>query len=284
MKSFRGKTAIVTGGGSGIGKELALALAGEGANVVITDIVEERIDEVKGLLETKGVKAGGYKVDHASLEESKAFAEQFTREWGAVDVLCCNAGVGHAARIEDTTLEEWQWVLGVNLWGVIYMIHLLVPGMIERRQGSVLITASGAGIMPMPGMAPYNVTKAAMVSLAETLRMELVSHNIGVTALCPGVINTNIVRDGAIRFAGGDQAEAVKSRLVNIYATKGTDPAVVARDGLKAIKRDIAIMPTPANVWILYLLHRISPAFYNWLGKYLWKKGRAFFLPISSNR
>ena len=284
MKSFRGKTAIVTGGGSGIGKELALALAGEGANVVITDILEERIDEVKGLLESKGIKADGYRVDHASLDESKAFAEQYTKDWGPVDVLCCNAGVGHGARLEDTTLEEWQWVLGVNLWGVIYMIQLLVPSMIERRQGSVLITASGAGITPMPGMAPYNVTKAAMVSLAETLRMELVSHNIGVTALCPGVINTNIVRDGEIRFAGGEQAEAVKSKIVNIYATKGTDPAVVARDGLWALKRDVGIMPTPLNVWPLYLLHRISPPLYHWLGRRLWKKGRAFFLPISPDK
>jgi NAD(P)-dependent dehydrogenase (short-subunit alcohol dehydrogenase family) len=283
MKSFRGKTAIVTGGGSGIGKELALALAAEGANVVITDIVEERIDEVKGLIETKGVKAGGYRVDHASLEESKAFADQFTEEWGAVDVLCCNAGVGHGARLEDTTLEEWQWVLGVNLWGVIYMIHFLAPGMIERKEGAILITASGAGITPLPAMAPYNLTKAAMVSLAETLRMELVTHNIGVTALCPGVINTNIVRDGNIHMAQGEEAEKMHSRLVDFYATKGTHPAVVARDGLKAIKQDTPIKLSPANMWPLYLLHRISPTLYNWIGRYFWKRGRAFILPVAAD-
>jgi NAD(P)-dependent dehydrogenase (short-subunit alcohol dehydrogenase family) len=290
MRSFRDKTAIVTGGGSGIGRELALALAGEGSHVVITDIVQERIDEVLRQLEDKGVKAGGYRVDHASLDETRAFAEQYGKEWGPVDVLCCNAGVGHGARLEDTSLEEWQWVLGVNLWGVVYMIHFFVPGMIERRQGSVLITASAAGIMPLPAMAPYNVTKAAVVSLAETLRMELVTHNIGVTALCPGVINTSIVRDGKIRFSEG-QEETIKSNLVEFYATKGTDPAVVgtdpavvARDGLWALKRDVGIMPTPLNVWPLYLLHRISPPLYQWLGKYLWKKGRAFFLPVFPNR
>ena len=283
MKSFRGKTAIVTGGGSGIGKELALALAGGGANVVITDIFQDRVDEVKGLLQSKGVKAGGYRVDHASLEDTKAFADRYGKEWGPVDVLCCNAGVGHGARLEDTSLD-WQWVLGVNLWGVIYMIQLFVPGMIARRQGSILITASAAGIMPLPGMAPYNVTKAAMVSLAETLRMELVTHNIGVTALCPGVINTNIIRDGKIRFPDGQKGERVKSNMVNLYATKGTDPAVVARHGLWALKRDVAIMPTPAHVWPLYLLHRISPVFYNWLGKYFWKRGRAFFLPVVPDR
>ncbi len=283
MKTFRGKTAIVTGGGSGIGKELALALAGDGANVVITDIVQERIDEVKGLIEGKGVKAGGYKLDHASLEESKAFAEQFAKEWGDLHVLCCNAGVGHGARLEETTLEEWEWVLGVNLWGVVYMIQLLVPGMIERQEGSVLITASGAGLAPMAGMAPYNLTKAAMVSLAETLHMELVNHNIGVTALCPGVINTNIVRDGRIHASDGEE-NPVHSRLVDLYATKGTDPAVVARDALKALKRDIPIMHTPGHVWPLYLLHRISPSLYNWLGRYFWKRGRAFLLPVGPEK
>jgi NAD(P)-dependent dehydrogenase (short-subunit alcohol dehydrogenase family) len=282
MKSFRDKTAIVTGGGSGIGTELALALAGEGAHVVITDIVQERIDEVVSRLEGKGVKAGGYRVDHASLEETRAFAEQYGKEWDPVDVLCCNAGVGHGARLEDTTLEDWEWVLGVNLWGVIYMTHLFVPGMIERRQGSVLITASAAGIMPLPAMAPYNVTKAAVVSLAETLRMELVTHNIGVTALCPGVINTSIVRDGRVRFSEGGE-DSVRSNMVNFYATKGVDPAIVARDALWALKRDVGIMPTPLHVWPLYLLHRLSPPLYHWLGKYLWKKGRAFFLPVLPN-
>jgi short-subunit dehydrogenase len=172
----------------------------------------------------------------------------------------------------------------VNLWGVIYMIQLLVPGMIQRQEGSVLITASGAGLTPMAGMAPYNLTKAAMVSLAETLRMELVNYNIGVTALCPGIINTNIIKDGDIRFAGGEDSEAVKSQLVELYATKGTDPAVVAKAGLKALQRDIAIMPTPGHVWPLYLLHRISPSLYNWLGRYFWKRGRAFFLPATPEK
>lgn len=282
MRTFRGKTAVVTGGGSGIGKAIALALAAEGANVVITDIVQERIDEVRGLLEAKGVRAGGYRVDHASLEETRAFAARFAADWGAVDVLCCNAGVGHGAKVEETTLEEWEWVLGVNLWGVIYMIHLFVPGMIERRQGSILITASGAGIMPLAGMAPYNVTKAAMVSLAETLHMELVTHNIGVTALCPGVINTNIVRDGKIHASTGEQ-NPVKANMVELYATKGTDPAVVARDAIKALRRDTVIMPSPGHVWPLYILHRISPSLYNRIGRYLWKRGRAFFLPVSPN-
>jgi len=281
MKSFQGKTAIVTGAGSGIGKELALALAGEGANVVITDIVKDRIDEVVMQLRSKGVRAGGYEVDHASKEKAKAFVDRYLGEWGHVDVLCCNAGVGHGARVQETTLEEWEWVLGVNLWGVIYMIHFLVPGMIERRQGSILITASAAGITPSPAMAPYNVSKGAMVSLAETLRMELSTYNIGVSALCPGIINTNIVRDGRIHFEG---SEGAGSRLVEFYATKGTDPSIVAKAGIKALKRDIGIMPTPLHAWPLYILKRISPSLYQCVGRAQWKKGKAFVMPVIESR
>jgi len=277
----RGKTAIVTGAGSGIGKELALALARDGAHVVITDIVRERIDEVLTQLRVMGSKTGGYQVDHANLEETRAFADRYLREWGHVDVLCCNAGVGHGARVEETSLEEWQWVLGVNLWGVIYMIHFFVPKMIERRQGSILITASGAGIAPLPAMAPYNVTKAAVVSLGETLRMELVSYNIGVSVLCPGIINTNIVRDGKIHLKGEDGA---KSSLVELYGAKGTHPSVVAKAGLRALRRDIGIMPTPLHAWPLYVLHRVSPSLYQRIGRAQWKKGKAFVLPLYQNR
>jgi len=273
MVSFQGKTAIVTGGGSGIGRELALALATEGADVVVTDIVPDRIDEVVAQLQERGVKAGGYRVDHADLEASRAFADQFIKEWGRVDILCCNAGVGHGARIEETTLEEWKWVLDVNLWGAIYMIHFLVPGMIKRREGSILITASAAALMPAPAMAPYNVSKGALVSLAETLRMELAVHNIGVTALCPGIINTNIIRDGKIGFD-------TRSDIMAFYTKRGADPAVVARDGLKALKRDIGIMPTPLHAWPLYLLRRLSPAIYHRIGRVQWRRGWALFVRL----
>lgn len=279
MESFRGKRTIVTGGGSGIGRALALALAAEGADVVVTDIVQERIDEVVAELQKQGARAGGYRVDHADLEATRAFSERYAAEWGPVDVLCCNAGIGHGARIETTSLEEWERVLGVNLWGVIYMIHLFVPGMVDRRQGAILITASGAGLAPLPGMAPYNVTKAAMVSLAETLRMELAAHNIGVSALCPGVINTNIVRDGDIHFDDAGE-KGTKGEIVKFYATRGTDPAIVARDALRALKRDIGIMPTPAHVWPLYLLHRIAPGLYQRIGGAQWRKGKSFILRV----
>ena len=151
MESFQGKTAIVTGAGSGIGRALALALAGKGVGaVIITDIVQERIDTVVEELKTRGVQAEGYRVDHSKVDDVKAFADSFFAKWDHVDILCQNAGVGIGGRFLETSLEEFEWVIGINLWGPIFMMNLFVPKMAERGQGSVLITASDAGLAPLP--------------------------------------------------------------------------------------------------------------------------------------
>ena len=132
MGFFTGKTALVTGAGSGIGRALALALADAGCAVAITDIVQERMDAVLEELRAKGVRAGSYRVDHSRLEEVEAFADRYFQEWGHVDILCSNAGVGHGGWYTEMPLEDWEWVLGINLWGAVYMMHYFVPRMIEH--------------------------------------------------------------------------------------------------------------------------------------------------------
>jgi len=271
MRVFAGKTAVVTGGGSGIGRALALELAAAGADVVITDRVQERLDAVVAEIRARGVRAGGYRVDHAHREEVHAFAQSFFSDWRKVDVLCSNAGVGHGGRIEEIPLEDWDWVLGVNLWGAVYLLHDFVPRMIERRHGWILITASGLGLIPAPGMSPYVISKYAMVGLAESLRAELAEHHITVSALCPGVINTSIVQDGRINLQN-ERGQSSKPKVVNYYRSRGADPAKVARDGLRGLARDMAIIPTPLHVWPLYLVHRLSPALYGWIARIIWKK------------
>jgi len=272
MKRFSGKTAIVTGGGSGIGLALARQLADAGARVLVTDRVGERVDAAVAALRGRGAQAHGWCVDHADRQAVDAFAGQVLEEHGPVEILCLNAGVGHGARIEEIRVEDWEWVLGVNLWGAIYMLPHFVPPMVERKQGWILITASGLGIMPAPGMAPYTTSKYAMVGLAESMRTELHEHNITVSALCPGIINTNIVRDGRIDIRDETGART-QPKAVNFYATRGADPAVVARDGLRALAKDIGIMPTPFHSRPMYMLHRLSPGLYHGLARYVWRKG-----------
>lgn len=273
MSFFQGKMAIVTGAGSGIGRALALALADAGCKVVITDIIQERIDRVLEELGTKGAEAGGYRVDHSKLDEVKGFAEAFFSEWDHVDILCSNAGVGHGGRFEETPIEDWEWVLGINLWGCIYMMHVFLPRMIERKSGSVLITASDAGLVSIPGMCAYQTSKYGVVGLGETLRMELIVHNIKVSLLCPGFINTNIIRDGRI-YLYNSTGRSTKPEIEKFYATKGVDPSIVAKAGLRALEKDIGIMLVP---WYhsgpQYVLKRISPQLYHAIFRFLWRKG-----------
>ena len=146
MGFYEGKTAVVTGAGSGIGRALALALADAGCRVVVTDIVQERIDAVLEELREKGAACAGYRVDHSRWEEVRGFADSFFSQWGDVDILCSNAGVGYGGWYEETPLEDWQWVMGINLWGAVHTLHAFTPRMIERGRGSILLTASDAGL------------------------------------------------------------------------------------------------------------------------------------------
>ncbi|NPV59941.1 MAG: SDR family oxidoreductase [Actinobacteria bacterium] len=273
MGFFTGKTAIVTGAGSGIGRALALALADAGCAVAITDIVQERLDSVLRELESKGTRAGGYRVDHSRREEVEAFAARFFQEWGRVDILCSNAGVGHGGWYTEMPLEDWEWVLGINLWGAIYMMHYFVPRMIEQGGGSILLTASDAGLVAMPGMTAYNASKYAVVGMGETLRIELSEHNIRVSLLCPGDIDTNIIRDGKV-YLYDRKGRSAKPEIEKYYRTRGVPPEVVAEAALRGLERDRAVIVVP---WIhhgpLILLRRISPQLYHALMRFALRKG-----------
>jgi NAD(P)-dependent dehydrogenase (short-subunit alcohol dehydrogenase family) len=273
MGFFTGKTAIVTGAGSGIGRAIATALADAGCKVMITDIVEERVNEVVDELKGKGAEAGGRVVDHSKREEVEKFAEDFFAEWGHVDILCSNAGVGGGGRFEEIPLEDWDWMLGVNLWGAIYMLYHFVPRMIERGQGSIMLTASDAGLYTIPCMSTYNTSKYAVMGLGETLRQELYMHNIKVSILCPGFINTRIVADGKV-YLYKDDGESAQREVVEFYATKGVDPSIVAKHALRGLEKDKGIiLAPPSHSLPQYILHRLSPTLYTAIFRIGYKRG-----------
>lgn len=273
MGFYTGKTAVVTGAGSGIGRVIALALADAGCKVMITDIVEERVNEVVDELKSKGAETKGYVVDHSKREKVEKFAEDFFAEWGHIDILCSNAGVGGGGRFEEIPLEDWDWMLGVNLWGAIYMLYYFVPKMIEREQGSIMLTASDAGLYTIPCMSTYNTSKYAVMGLGETLRQELYIYNIKVSVLCPGFINTRIVADGKV-YLYKDDGESAKREVVEFYATKGVDPSIVAKHALRGLEKDKGIiLAPPSHSLPQYILHRLSPALYNGIFRFGYKKG-----------
>jgi NAD(P)-dependent dehydrogenase (short-subunit alcohol dehydrogenase family) len=274
MGFFTGKTALVTGAGSGIGRALARELADAGCSkVVITDIVQERIDEVVAELEGRGVEAAGYLVDHSKREDVEAFAGRFFEKWGHVDVLCSNAGVGCGGRLEESSLEDWDWVLSINLFGAIYMMHYFASKMAERGQGSILLTVSDAGLFSIPGMLAYQTGKHGVMGLGTTLRVELYDRNVKLSMLCPAIINTNIICDGRINLQD-DSGKSAKAGIMDFYRKHGVDPSVPAKAGLRALEKDKGIVITPwSQTGWQYLLWRLSPQLYTGIFRFLWKKG-----------
>jgi NAD(P)-dependent dehydrogenase (short-subunit alcohol dehydrogenase family) len=194
MKELNGETALITGGASGIGLSIGKRLAEAGMKVVLADIevpvLEEAVAELKGLdLEAMGVYCDVS--DMSSVEEMKTQVEE---TFGNPKVVCLNAGVGFGSPLSEATISDWEWVVGVNLWGIINGLHTFLPAIKEMSEGHIVITASIAGHVSVPNLGPYSATKFASVSIAETLRQELLTENsgVGVSCLCPGFVSTNI--------------------------------------------------------------------------------------------
>jgi len=260
MKDLKGKLALVTGAGSGIGRATAVALAKEGARVVAVDIDPARADEVRSELGERCAMART--VDVSKRDAMRELAAELHAALGPLDVLVNNAGVGHSGGVLDSSLEDWDWVVGVNLWGVVHGCHFFVPRMVERGAGGhVVNVASGFGLVAAPGVAPYCTTKFAVVGLSESLRAELAPHHIGVSAICPGVIATDIISRG--RFAD----ESMRGTVAETFRRRGHEPELVARAVVRAIEHDNAVVPVGAEAWFAYVGKRVAPGLTAALGR-----------------
>jgi NAD(P)-dependent dehydrogenase (short-subunit alcohol dehydrogenase family) len=193
MESLRDKVAVVTGGASGIGRELCRSFARAGARVVVADVDAGGMAETAAAVKQEGSAAMEVRTDVSRLADVKALADRAYERWGAVHVLCNNAGVTVHGGLESATHRDWEWVIGVNLWGVIHGIETFVPRMIAKGEpGHIVNTASMAGLIASQGLGVYNTTKYAVVGLSETLQKDLRPYNIGVTVLCPMGVATAI--------------------------------------------------------------------------------------------
>ena len=246
MKVDRGQVAVVTGGASGIGFALARRFAKEGLTVVLADIERRALDRAVGELRAGGAAAHGHVVDVRDPEAMEALAHEVWKRDGRVDVLCNNAGVATLGRIADQTLADWEWVLGVNFWGVLHGIRAFLPKLqAAGRPAHIVNTASLAGLVDGPMLAPYFVSKHAVVSLSECLHLELQTESspIGVSVLCPGFVRTSIMDSSRNRGGGPDEAEqfqrpgaAQLDQLMRFGITSGMDPAEVAEKVFAAVR------------------------------------------------
>jgi NAD(P)-dependent dehydrogenase (short-subunit alcohol dehydrogenase family) len=190
LPDLNGKIAVVTGGASGIGRGIAAALVAEGAQVVIADIQRDAMEAAAAELGADGIQTDVS--DPASVD---ALARTVLDRYGAVHVVCNNAGIGPLAPVADLTLDDWRWMIGVNLWGVIHGVHTFLPVLKRNREGGHIVnTASMAGLVAGPRLGAYAAAKYGVVGLTEVLAAELAADNsrVGVSVLCPGTVHTNI--------------------------------------------------------------------------------------------
>jgi NAD(P)-dependent dehydrogenase (short-subunit alcohol dehydrogenase family)/pimeloyl-ACP methyl ester carboxylesterase len=258
--SFADKLVVVTGAGSGIGRATALAFADQRADVVITDVNTDAADETVKLLRAKGIGAEKYTVDAADGDAVARFAKQVRASHGVPDIVVNNAGIGIAGPFLDTSIEDWAHVIDVNLWGVIHGCRVFAEQMAERSEGGQIVNvASAAAYLPSKTLSAYGTTKAAVLALSLSLRAELAAYDIGVTAICPGIVHTGIT--GTTRFVGVDAEEQNRRRSAStkLYARRGFGPEKVARDILRAVGQDKAIAPSTPEAKAALVLSRLTP-------------------------
>ncbi|MEV5607107.1 SDR family oxidoreductase [Streptomyces sp. NPDC052225] len=258
---FGGQLVLVTGAGSGIGRATAFAFAEAGARVIAVDRDAESAARTAELAQLIGApQAWAETVDVSDEQAMEKLAEKVAAEYGVLDVLVNNAGIGLSGSFFDTSAEDWKKVLDVNLWGVIHGCRLFGRQMAERGQGGHIVnTASAAAYQPSKALPAYSTSKAAVLMLSECLRAELAGQGIGVSAICPGLVNTNIT--ATARFAGVDAEEEKRrqKKSSRLYGLRNYPPEKVADAILGAVVHNKAVVPVTPEARGAYLMSRFTP-------------------------
>lgn len=260
-KPYSGKLAVVTGAGSGIGRETVLALAQRGAEVVAADINPQTAEETAQMARASGATVHARSLDVGSTEQLEDFAARVKQTLGAPDIVVNNAGIGLGGRLLDTSVADWERLLRVNLWSVINGSRLFAQQMVEAgKAGHIINTASAAAFAPSVTLPAYATTKAAVLMLSDCLRAEMHDHGIHVAAICPGVIDTNIT--STARFVGVSAEEEARRQTATrkLYQKRNLQPDAVARKIIKAIDRRQPLVMVGIEASLLRFIYRFLPA------------------------
>lgn len=257
--SLRRKLALVTGAGSGIGRATALQLGKLGARLVICDRNPVALEDTARLLADIGAEVHCETADVSDWAAMQGLAERVHDAHGTLDILVNNAGVATAGDFLSTPIEDWHWVMGINLMGVVHGCKAFGARMADAGRGHIVNIASAAGYYAAPDMSAYSASKHAVMGLTESLRVEMAARGIGVSAICPGVINTNIV--AASRMHGAT-AQA-QDKLVSLYKRRNYGPEHVADAVIDAILHNRAVVPVSPEAWALYAGKRLVPGVFD---------------------
>jgi NAD(P)-dependent dehydrogenase (short-subunit alcohol dehydrogenase family) len=270
MDYLEGKVAVVTGAASGIGLALAGRFSAEGMKVVMADVEEPALKLAADHLRAHGGEVEAVRTDVSDPESVEALAQVVAEWFGTFHVVCNNAGVGgHMGRLWETPVRDYRWVIDVNLWGVIHGIRSFVPRLVAQGEGHVVNTASLAAWGVRPALGPYAATKHAVLGLSEALRRELADVNVGVSVLCPGVVNTNIMASGrnwpaALGDEPSEPTDPVSSAVVKVLTDGttggGVDPSVAADVVLNGILTNRFVLTTHPDELISAATMRLEAA------------------------
>ncbi|MGW7644081.1 SDR family oxidoreductase [Streptomyces bobili] len=258
---FGGQLVLVTGAGSGIGRATAFAFAEAGARVIAVDRDAETASRTAELSRALGAAdAWAETVDVSDEQAMEKLAAKVLAEHGVVDVLVNNAGIGMSGSFLETTPEDWRKVLDVNLWGVIHGCRLFGRQMADRGQGGHIVnTASAAAFQPSKSLPAYSASKAAVLMLSECLRAELAGRDIGVTAVCPGLVNTNITSTAAFVGVDAEEEKRRQKRSARMYGLRNYPPEKVASAIMRAVVRNEAVVPVTPEAKASHALSRFAP-------------------------
>jgi NAD(P)-dependent dehydrogenase (short-subunit alcohol dehydrogenase family)/pimeloyl-ACP methyl ester carboxylesterase len=263
-RPLSGKLAVVTGAGSGIGRCIALEFAKQGASVVAVDIDGASVERTATLVRLLGRHAYARKVDVGSAEQMEALADWIGAELGGADIVVNNAGIGMAGGVLDTSAQDWERILHVNLWGVIHGARLFAQQMVKRGTGGHIVnTASAAAFAPSRDLPAYATTKAAVLMLSECMRGELAEHGIGVSAICPGFAETGIMASTQYVGTSAQDQERMRQKATKLYQLRGLQPETVAKAALRAVLRNQPVVAVGIEAHSMRFISRHLP----WLGR-----------------
>ncbi|GAB17504.1 putative hydrolase [Gordonia effusa NBRC 100432] len=264
---FGDQLVVISGAGSGIGRASAQLFAALGAEVVVSDIDADSAHETVRLIVSTGGRAHAYHLDVGDPAQVRAHVEAVVADHGVPDVVVNNAGVGAAGRFLDTTEDEFNRVLSINLFGVVNCARAFAAAMVERGTGGYIVNLSSmAAYSPGRGMAAYSTSKSAVFMFSDCLRAELAEHGIGVSTICPGIVHTNIVATTKISGVDADEERRLQDVGDRAYAMRRYGPEKVAKQIVRAVVRGKAVVPVTPEAHIQYRVNRAVPGLVRYFG------------------
>lgn len=277
-RDLHGSKVVITGAASGLGRGLALAFAKKRCTILLADINEAGLKQTCEMVWNAGGSGEIFDCDVSKLDDVMKMANHCFDAWGKVDILVNNAGVACIGFMGDIPIANWEWIVSVNFWGVVYGCHAFIPRMKKQTSGHIVNVASAAGFLSSAEMSPYNATKAATISISETLKSELAPYNIGVTVLCPTFIRTNLM--DTLRFTEEFQRQCSTTGIEHARWT----PEMVADLVLDAVEKNRLYVVPQLAAKTMWMFKRVSPSAFFGLFAFLMRTGWARKLMLSMAR